>query len=89
MKRVYEKPGIYVENFSLSQSIARKCRAAEDSTLGVPNYSEPGSCGWDMGNLVIWTDAKSKCDLFMDADTPFEGVCYNNPDGGTNIFTCS
>ena len=33
MKRVYEKPGIYVENFSLAQSIARKCDAAENSTL--------------------------------------------------------
>ena len=89
MKRVYEKPGIYVENFSLAQSIARKCGAAENSTLGKPTYGEPGSCGWDMGNLIVWTGNGDACDFILDADTPFEGVCYNNPDGGTNIFTCS
>ena len=87
MKRVYEKPGIYVENFSLSQSIADGCGAAHESTLGNPNHADKQNCGWDMGNLVIWTDAtNTKCNFFLEEDTPFEGVCYNNPNGGASIF---
>ena len=90
MKKAYTKPGFYIENFSLSQSIATDCGLirGQEGTLGKPGLKTKESCGWDMGNLIVWT-ANSTCTLEIGAETPFEGVCYNAPNGGTSIFAYS
>ena len=88
MKKAYVKPGMYVENFTLSQSVAAGgCGAAQDSTLGKPGLADRNACGWDMGNAIIWTLGEANCD-FPGADE-YEGVCYNNPGPGNAIFSLS
>ncbi len=88
MKKVYVKPALQVEYFDLTQSIASGCGAAPGgNSLEKPNHWDKSTCGWDMGNLVIWTEANSGYSLKWDADAPWEGVCYNNPEGGNSIFT--
>lgn len=86
MKKIYQKPGIYVENFGLSQSIAATCGVGNpESTLGKPNQADKNSCGWDMGNMVIWVTAPA-CQIPMGENADFNGFCYNNPNGGVTIF---
>ena len=89
MKRKYIKPGIYVENFALSQTIAAGgCEAALDSSLGIPGYGSKGVCGWDIGGVIIWNvGATENCNLPPADDN--RGLCYNNPDGGAVIFGLS
>ena len=85
MKKPYVKPGRYVENFSLAQSIAAGCGASHDSTLGGPNVSTKNTCGWEVSGAVIWP-AGNVCSIFYDTEADVGGVCYNNPNGGATIF---
>lgn len=85
MKKIYQKPGIYVENFGLSQSIAATCGVGNaESTLGKPSLADKNSCGWDMGNMIIWVERPACKDLMPDTDMGFG--CYNNPNGGVTVF---
>lgn len=88
MKTVYRKPIATIEYFTLSQSVAAGCGAvAGGNSLGGPNIGSRESCGWDLGNIILWLDDGSKiCTSFAGADEDVFGVCYNNPEGGNNIF---
>lgn len=85
MKAVYKKPVLRLEYFTLSQSIA-SCGDFSDSTLGEPGNHQDRTCGWDMGNVTIWTGQGDSCDLWWGADDEYNGVCYNNPNPGLQIF---
>lgn len=86
MKKTYQKPGIYVENFSLSQSIASTCGAAKpDGSLGRPLQATKETCGWGDEHSSFWLDGVTTCKTAWD-DSPTGFVCYNNPEGGMNIF---
>ena len=88
MKKVYVKPALQVEYFGLTQSIAAGCGAVPGgNSLGKPNHWDQSTCGWDMGNLVSWTDGNNGCDMKWGENDPWEGICYNNPGGGNSIFT--
>lgn len=91
MKRSYQKPRIYVESFELAQSIARNCDVdpSDASTVGRPTHNDPGvrNCGWDMGNNLIFFVAESACTKIEDPNDFYWGsICYNAPQGETQIF---
>lgn len=87
MKKTYVKPSINMEYFTLSQSIAAGCGSVPGgNTTGKPNHGDKTTCGWDMGNMVIWTEDNGGCDFEWGADDPWETVCYNNPNGGNSVF---
>ena len=84
MKRVYQKPGIYIENMTLSQSIASGCNMPDNYEK--PNHDE-GTCGYEIfPEGIIWA-ANMSCKIIKNIDIPFNGVCYNNPSGGISIFS--
>lgn len=90
MKAVYKKPEIRIERFTLSQTIA-SCGAAQDSTLGGPNQGTKATCGWVVGSEVYWSSLPA-CDdgtgeAYPEGWDELGGVCYNNPNGGTTIFS--
>ena len=85
MKKAYVKPGMYVENFSLSQSIAAGCGAHHNSSLGTPMQGDKSTCGWLIGRDIIWVAAPA-CNELCPEELPMDGVCYNNPNGGQSIF---
>lgn len=88
MKKEYAKPKIIIEDFKIAQSIsAGGCGAIANGSLGDPNTWDRSTCGWSMGNLVIWTDANKGCSFKWGKDDPWEGVCYNNPTPGNSIFS--
>lgn len=90
MKKKYEKPGLYIENFALSQSIAADCNIERNDpgTLGFPTQGDSTLCGWDLIGVVIWSTTE-KCNDIHEADEQVFGFCYNNPSGGTPIFNYS
>lgn len=81
MKKAYEKPLLYIERFTLTQTIAHNC--GENLDFGMANYATKETCGWN---------ASPGYEIFMDptiCDFPtkdFVGVCYNAPEGGYNVF---
>lgn len=88
MKAKYTKPVLVMEHFTLSQSIAHNCGDLlewDDATM-----KSKRDCGWKTGFDI---DADGKEDiLFVSSDVcsyiseDFAGICYNNPEGGFNVF---
>lgn len=92
MKKVYTKPVLVMDDFTLSQSIAHNCGHQLDFKQATLKYKD--SCGWDLGidgvyekggSDILWVGGES-CSIPTDATVSGAGVCYNNPEGGFNIF---
>ena len=82
MKRVYEKPVLYVERFNLSQTIADTC--GDKLEIGNPLQASKKTCAWKVGSVVIFMDSKNNCALLTQE---LSGVCYHAPEGGRNVFS--
>lgn len=88
MREPYEKPTILFESFALSQSIAKNCGDTHDSSFGESTHYNENTCTWDMGYMTLFlTTTTVECELDMDEFGEFEGVCYNNPDDGQQVFS--
>lgn len=80
MKKVYSKPDILFEDFSLSTNIAAGCEE-----IPLQNINE---CGfkWSKG-VYIFTDSVSGCShKVVDGDGEYNGLCYHNPSSTNNVF---
>ena len=86
MKKNYVKPVMGLDLFSLTQSIAETCDVERDAGLGKPNHYSKASCGWYLDDDNIVFVASPTCNSPWGADDPFGALCYNNPEGGTQIF---
>lgn len=91
MKEKYVSPELFFESYSLSQTIARNCGDTHQSTLGESNHYNEATCEWDLGGFTIFFTADGdRCDDGPEnADDEYEldAICYNNPDGGQEIFS--
>ena len=87
MKRVYTKPDVLFENFSLSTSIAGNCEVRT-------NTIAQGTCGVPSTGLgIVFTTAlTSVCTFRVVDDGTFvvpgsnDGVCYHVPTSINNLF---
>lgn len=80
MKKVYEKPLVIIEDFSLSTSIAGDC----ENITKLPSY---GQCGIDFGGDIIFLNAETGCtdELGVD-DGSYSGICYHTPTENATLF---
>lgn len=84
MKEKYVSPALLFESFALSQTIARNCGDTHTSTLGESTHYNENTCTWDLGGMTLFFD---HCDYYVEDGEEIEGMCYNNPDGGQEIFS--
>ncbi len=86
MKQKYVKPAMILERFTLTQSVAYTC-APGNRAWGRPSFANKNSCGWCLPgtDMILWVSEPACNDLYGPEDK-FEGICYNNPDGGMPIF---
>ena len=88
MKKVYVKPDIVFEDFSLSVSIATKC----EYEVGSPDRAKCAVMGSE-GIAFFTRGTGSPCeydpadltDLGYEADK-YNGFCYHNPSEEFNLF---
>lgn len=88
MKKTYQKPGICIEKFVLSQNVALSCGWRKDyHTGGYPTHADQLNCGWhnDTEDVTIWVQSPA-CNELESADFPYYDYCYNNPDGQITVF---
>ena len=78
MKKVYSKPMIFIEDFSLHTSIAAGCEL--DTPL--PSFEE--LCGYPMRGAIIFVDG-TQCESTPQYP-PYNEVCYHNPSDLNNLF---
>lgn len=82
MKKVYRKPEISFEDFSLTTNIAAGC--GFDTNLPVQN-----SCGVDMGGgMIVFVDGVYGCTtkVQLGDDGTWNGMCYHVPIENNNVF---
>lgn len=84
MKKVYEKPIVIFENFSLATSIASDCNQISDT-------QSRNQCGFDFsGVLVFMSDMDMACkDIQVEnngGDGYWNGICYHVPADNNNLF---
>lgn len=84
MKKVYSKPEIMFEDFSLNNAIAAGCEA----TTNLPSSNQ---CGIDFSGVVVFIQEMTGCtDIKVDnvgGDGEYNGLCYHVPTGNNNLFT--
>ncbi|MDI9241822.1 hypothetical protein [Fusibacillus kribbianus] len=86
MKKMYVKPCITVEYFTLSQSIAQSCGWTSDKFYGKPTHADIYSCAWvDASGERYWTSTPT-CDGSYGEDIQVSEGCYNAPSGSQQIF---
>lgn len=83
MKKVYEKPSIIIENFSLTTSVASNC---ENKT----NTPSQGACAliWEdefLGKIEVFYSTMGACKTHED-DGEYNGICYHVPSESYNLF---
>lgn len=84
MKKVYSKPEIIFESFTLSTNIAGDCNKI------VGNPSE-GSCGvpGDAPFSNLFTadiTGADGCHIPLDKNDVYDGFCYHNPTDDNDLF---
>lgn len=83
MKKVYSKPEIMFEDFTLSVNIAGDC---EEKT----NLPSNSTCGMDFSGLKVFLDGISGCSDItvtnLGGDGEYNGICYHIPTGDKNLF---
>lgn len=87
MKMEYVKPSLIVERFTLSQSIATACTAADDPSkpYGDPNQQSINTCSWNYNGDVIFADDHI-CKIVLADKGSFDLICYNNPNPDLVVF---
>lgn len=83
MKKVYSKPEIMFEDFTLSTNIAGDCEVKT-------NLPSNSTCGMDFSGLKVFMTGISGCtDIAVDnvgGDGQWNSICYHVPSGGDNLF---
>lgn len=80
----YQKPVILFESFELNQTIAQTCGAGD---IGKTTHWTKDTCGYKVGDLVIWVSAATTCTYLADVDEEVFGYCYNTPTPDMQIFS--
>jgi len=81
MKSIYTKPVLVMESFVMSQSIAHNC--GDNLDFGQALLKSKTTCAWDTGLGDIVFVNETVCQKVTENVV---GACYNNPEGGFNVF---
>ncbi|MBQ6851038.1 MAG: hypothetical protein IJN77_08380 [Oscillospiraceae bacterium] len=82
MKKIYSKPEIMFEDFTLSINIAAGCDTKVEG-------ANSGDCGYETGGLVVFLEGVTGCtglQIPEGAEGAFNFPCYHVPDSDTNLF---
>ena len=85
MKKIYEKPEIYFESFSLSTNIASDCEVPF-TLVGKDVCAIPDANGLNMG-IFNASAAGSNCVIPGTGNETYNGFCYHVPTASSNLFS--
>ena len=79
MKKVYTKPEIMFDNFSLTTNIASVCEVKIEGPT-------QGTCGLRWGATTIFVEKASGCAKQVKDGEGYNGLCYHVPNQAYNVF---
>ena len=83
MKKVYSKPEIMFEDFSLNNSITVNCEKIAQAAEYECSYKVHTSDG----TMNIFTSSAPRVCTDVEADGAYNGICYHVPTEANNVFT--
>lgn len=87
MKKMYEKPQIALDLFTLLQAVPLVCDYDRDAGLGIPTQGNGDDCEWYMDDdFIIFLQERDVCSLKWEDAQEWNMFCYNGPNPGTEIF---
>lgn len=90
MKRIYKKPTVYIEQYSLSAHIAGDCGAGANSggMFGTPAFGSPYTCAWKYeGTVMAYCNQEACGENTCDRVEDFMGYCYNSGADDVRVFS--
>ena len=84
MKKVYRKPEVLFENFSLSIGIAVNCEEINKNP-SVDQCSWTPDEQWDFGG-IFGVDYQGACEV-TPSNSGYDTLCYHVPSENYNLFT--
>lgn len=85
MRKIYNKPEMFYEEYELSTAIAGNCSMADGQPLpiddGAINYNSGDVCTYNVMGLELFSSGNC-----ADADQVGDMFCYQQPDGSTGVF---
>lgn len=83
MKKEYSKPGIIIDDFTITQNIA-SCGYVGGNKY---THSNPEKCTWDIGGgVTLFAKGNELCIEGIIPGQKYGEYCYNNPEGKVAIF---
>lgn len=79
MRKVYSKPDIIFEDFSLSTSIAAGC----ETKTNTPSQDK---CGFRFGAYMAFVAGVEACTMPVADGSINDGFCYHVPSAENNLF---
>ena len=77
MKKIYSKPEIMFEDFTLNESIAGPCEVKTHTPA-------QGQCGVEFGPFIVFMST-TNCNFIQD-NQEYDGFCYHIPSESNNLF---
>lgn len=90
MKKIYIKPSVYIEQYSLSAHIAGNCGSGANSggMFGTPAFSTPYDCAWTYEDTVMAYCSSEVCGTnTVSKPEDFNGYCYNSGADDIRVFS--
>lgn len=90
MKKIYKKPTVYIEQYSLSAHIAGDCGAGANSggMLGTPAFNTPYDCAWKYEDTILAYCSPDACkENACKNPEDFNGYCYNSGADDIRVFS--
>lgn len=79
MKKIYSKPEIAYESFSLTTNIASGCEVKTDTPAAM-------QCGYTMPPNTYFISGVAGCTTEIEEGTTFDSFCYHTPSDLSNLF---
>lgn len=89
MKKPYEKPMLYVEDFSLSEHIAIGCKLI-DQQQGAKDFTTPQACIFEWGGVKMFMgsgNCASQGAIILDPTDSSSAFCYHGPSAERLVFS--
>lgn len=80
MKKKYEKPQIFFEDFQLSANIAGDCKYRSS------NATNDQTCGYLDNEWYVFQSENMGCDFPVEGTGKYDRFCYHVPTGDMSVF---
>lgn len=86
MKKMYVKPRLGLDLFTLFQAVPMVCDYSSEKVMGWPTQGNGEDCTWCVGDdFTVFLESNENC-LMKYEEFEWDWFCYNNLESGEIVF---